>query len=520
MPSYVGLDPDGVIRFGSAAVNLGVNVHSLKLRLRKNAPIAELGGVLPADAAISLITEATSRALRQLQSEHVLPGSAHLLEIATNVGCTPAFDLERRVLLREVCRRSGLTVDLVNLVEEPVGAALEIIRGGATDTGRMLIIDLGGGTLDVAVISVSAGVDQFDLHATGGTGLGDDGRTMLGGDRFTAVIEDRLKLELAGRRGLALGDLRLPPEDQTALWNRAENAKINLSTIPTVRVALPGEAPETGTVELSAVWFRDAARPLVDQMVGFVEGVYRHARLTLDRSVVDGDVINLSLATDGPSHLDTVCLVGGASQMPFVREGFRRIFGDRVVEQEFLGSDVIETVVLGLARHDDLDRIDYRYPNWGIEGVFRAGASEANVVLFEPYSPTLELTYFGPGEQYRKVVDIPPGFQGGFVEVNFVPIVRRSGIKWPQTRLPRDAKSLRITIDYFGRVRLWADDVPLFWSNGEPAYPTPFEHERPAAPPPEPPAPPVLCVHGAERGLCRYVRCPHHAGGGVDMDAN
>jgi hypothetical protein len=512
MPSYVGLDPDGITQFGSSAVNLGLNVHSLKLRLRENAPIPELGGILPADAAVALITDAVRRALAQLQREHVLPDSADLLEIATNVGCTPAFDLQRRVLLREVCRQAGLTVDLVNLVEEPIAAALEIIRGGATDPGRMLVIDLGGGTLDVCVMTVTPGVDQFALHATGGT--------ELGGDRFTSVIEDRLKLELAGRRGLAVDDLRLPPEDESALWNRAENAKISLSTLPTFRVALPGEPPETGTVELTAEWFRDASKPLVGQILGYVEGVYRHARLTLDRTLADGEVINLKLATDGPSHLDTVCLVGGASHMPFVRAAFARIFADRVVDSEFLGSDVIETVVLGLARHEDLDRIDYRYPNWGIDAVFQAGGLESKVALYEPFTKTLELTRFGPGEQYRRVVDIPHGFHSGTVAVSLAPVVRRNGVVWPQTPLPRGSRTLTITIDYFGRVRVWAGSTPLYWEHGEPLFPTPFEHPRPEQAPAAPPPPPPLCVHGAERGLCQYVRCPHHASGGVDMDAN
>ena len=74
----------------------------------------------------------------------------------------------------------------------------------------------------------------------------------------------------------------LTRQDRTALWNRAEVAKVDLSSTSSVRVQLPGggDAPE---VELTADWFERTTAGLTERIVGFIEGVYRVARLTLDR---------------------------------------------------------------------------------------------------------------------------------------------------------------------------------------------------------------------------------------------
>ena len=44
---------------------------------------------------------------------------------------------------------------LATLVEEPVAAAYEVMLSGMVSDGRVLVVDMGGGTLDAAVIRIS-----------------------------------------------------------------------------------------------------------------------------------------------------------------------------------------------------------------------------------------------------------------------------------------------------------------------------------------------------------------------------
>ena len=185
MPSYIALQ-DGQLIFGQAAVNAGVNAHSVKLALREDDPIEELDGMRPTEAAFALITEALGRALERLKREGRLPPAVRRLTVAANVGCTPAFTLEQRVRLRDVCRAAGLDVKLVNLIEEPVAAAFEVSHSGAVQDGRTLVIDIGGGTVDVSVLEVLEHGTRFVLHASSGC--------VLGGDKFTDVIVERMRV--------------------------------------------------------------------------------------------------------------------------------------------------------------------------------------------------------------------------------------------------------------------------------------------------------------------------------------
>ena len=134
---------------------LRLDVHSVKLRLRDNEYLDALG-IDAEKAAHLLIDEAIRRSLVVLRNENALSAEFASLTVSINVGCTPAFNLTQRLRLRDICLGLGLTVRLVNLVEEPVAAAFELGLSGAASQGRMMVIDIGGGTLDVAVLRMGA----------------------------------------------------------------------------------------------------------------------------------------------------------------------------------------------------------------------------------------------------------------------------------------------------------------------------------------------------------------------------
>jgi len=92
------------------------------------------------------------------------------------------FDDTQRQATRDAGRIAGL--DVLRIVNEPTAAALAygLDRRGA---GTVAVYDLGGGTFDCSVLSLSEGV--FKVLAT-------NGDTYLGGDDF-----DRTLMELAAR---------------------------------------------------------------------------------------------------------------------------------------------------------------------------------------------------------------------------------------------------------------------------------------------------------------------------------
>ena len=250
MPSYIARTDDGTYLFGHEALNYGSNVHSVKLRLRDNEYLDALG-IDAEKAAHLLIDEAIRRSLVVLRNENALSAEFASLTVSINVGCTPAFNLTQRLRLRDICLGLGLTVRLVNLVEEPVAAAFELGLSGAASQGRMMVIDIGGGTLDVAVLRMGASGADCVIFATGGVDLG--------GDKYTDKIVERLREEIASDCGVEPADLVLSRQDETRIWNSAEDAKLRLSIQHSATVAL---TTGRGISIITRDWFRTATAPL------------------------------------------------------------------------------------------------------------------------------------------------------------------------------------------------------------------------------------------------------------------
>ena len=393
MPSYFGLGPDGEPRFGAEAMNLPENVHSVKLLLETDEALPAAGGRRASEVAYLMIQEAVRRTIEHLRNQRILDGQVGLLQVTTNLGCTPKFSLDQRLKLRNVARAAGLDVWLADLVEEPVAAAFELIRSGVTDDGRLLVIDVGGGTMDVAVVTSSLGRKQVDLYATAGYALG--------GDRFTDVVVARIRAEVEILRP---GHTRTR-QDDTLIWQRAEAAKIALSERDRVVVALGGIAGlGDTTIEISRAWYEHETRGLVREIRERVQNVFRMARLVLDRGDefdpapgtiefeekqrgVIRRLTQVGLEDDGVAHLDGVIIVGGASRMPKLTEEFERIFGDKLRDPGLLGIEPIETVVLGLARNESLASINRMYPNWGVSLVFTTDTDQREIEVYQPFAP-------------------------------------------------------------------------------------------------------------------------------------
>lgn len=467
MPSYLALNGDDVL-IGQAAVNAAANVHSVKLALRDNEPIADLDGMKPDQAALELIAGGLARALDQLKRQRRLPLETERLTVASNVGCTPAFTLEQRVRLRDVCRVAGLKVDMVNLVEEPVAAAFFASREGGARDGRTMIIDAGGGTLDVSILEVHDDATRFVLHASGGH--------ELGGDEFTRVIEDHLREKLAQSRGVEPDALDLNRQERTALWNGAEEAKIALSFRRRHRVPLPGTDE---VVEVTSEWFQKQSRDLVLRIVAFVSEIYRRSRYTLDRSLGETDqrpgtdvfrnkaghikyVRNLRLEDDGLEHLDVVYFVGGASRMPLLRDRMAEIFGSKLIDLDLIGLDPVQAIVLGLAMHQPLDRVELRNPNWAVNLVIGDGhgAKQQLVPVYEPYAPLMKVGPMAQSPYHVATVRLPRKASTAWLE--FQSVLGKKSERWSAVKLPSTAEEVKITITLFGDVAMWVGSERVY----------------------------------------------------------
>ena len=222
------------------------------------------------------------------------------------------FDDAQRQATKDAARLAGINV--LRLINEPTAAAIAYGLENGSE-GLYAVYDLGGGTFDVSLLRLSAGV--FEVVATGGD-------SALGGDDFDRDLADWA----LARAGLTVDT----PQDKRAVLVAARATKEKLTSVDHAVLACP--LSTTGSGELSVRVTRDEfeaiARDKVARTVSLLRKVLRDA--SADISQVQG-----------------VVMVGGSTRMPAVQRAVGEFFGKPPLNN--LNPD--EVVALGAALQAD-----------------------------------------------------------------------------------------------------------------------------------------------------------------------
>ena len=166
--------------------------------------------------------ETSGLVLRKLAEDASKFLGEHVTEAVITV---PAyFNDAQRQATKDAGRIAGLEV--LRIINEPTAAALAYgLDKKSHET--VLVFDLGGGTFDVSILDVGDGM--VEVRATSGD-------THLGGDDFDRRVVDHLADEFQREQGI---DLRKDPQALQRLFEAAEKAKVELSSVTQMQVNLP-----------------------------------------------------------------------------------------------------------------------------------------------------------------------------------------------------------------------------------------------------------------------------------------
>ncbi|WP_210609200.1 MULTISPECIES: molecular chaperone DnaK [Streptomyces violaceusniger group] len=227
------------------------------------------------------------------------------------------FNDAQRSATKDAGEIAGLKV--LRIINEPTAAALAY---GLDKKGHetVLVFDLGGGTFDVSILDVGDGV--VEVRSTAGD-------SHLGGDDFDRRLVDHLADGFQRENGI---DLRRDPQALQRLFEAAEKAKTELSSVARTQVSLPFiTADASGPKHLTETVMRSTFEQITGDLVERCLGPVRQAM---------GD------AKVGESDIDEVILVGGSTRMPAVQALVRRMTGGK---EPNMSVNPDEVVALGAA---------------------------------------------------------------------------------------------------------------------------------------------------------------------------
>jgi molecular chaperone DnaK len=225
------------------------------------------------------------------------------------------FDDNQRQATKDAGAIAGL--DVVRIINEPTAASLAYGLDKADKEHKIMVFDLGGGTLDVTIMEFGQGV--FEVKSTSGD-------TQLGGTDMDKVLVDFVVAEFKQKEGVDISKDSMATE---RLRDACEKAKIELSSTLETEINLPfitanKEGPKHLVMKLTRSKLEDLIRPIIDRCKHPMEQALRDAKL-------------------GKNDVDKVVMVGGPTRMPIVQK-FVESYAGKKLER---GVDPMECVALG-----------------------------------------------------------------------------------------------------------------------------------------------------------------------------
>jgi molecular chaperone DnaK len=226
------------------------------------------------------------------------------------------FNDNQRQATKDAGTIAGLEV--VRLVNEPTAAALAYGLDKEGRDQKIMVFDLGGGTLDVTIMEMGK-EGTFDVISTSGD-------TQLGGTDMDNALIDHIAYEFRKDTGI---DLKKDPTAGQRIKESAEKAKIELSTVMETELNLPFISADAGGPKHLALKLSRA------KLESLVDPIVKRCKKSVDTALADA-----KLKT---SDIHRVILVGGPTRMPIVQRFVEEYVGKKIEH----GIDPMECVAAG-----------------------------------------------------------------------------------------------------------------------------------------------------------------------------
>src|ERR671925_1720505 len=258
------------------------------------------------------------------------------------------FNDNQRQATKDAGEIAGLQV--VRIINEPTAASLAYGLDKIQKDLKIMVFDLGGGTLDVTIMEMGGGV--FQVKSTSGD-------TQLGGTDMDNSIVEYIIQEFRTQTSI---DIRNDKAAMMRVKEAAEKAKIELSNVMSTEINLPflsydaSSGPKNLVLTLSRSKLEELLRPIIERCKTPMLQAIEDAKLK-------------------PAEIDKIILIGGPTRMPIIRQFISGVMS----KEPERGIDPMEAVAMGAA----------------VQGAIIAGDVTTDILLVDVTPLTLGVEVLG-----------------------------------------------------------------------------------------------------------------------------
>ncbi len=334
----------------------------------------------PISNASSTSASRPSEIIREIISQAWLASGVDYSEkLRVKLGCPSSWNGEQRMALLEIARTAGVNVSSVNLVDEPVAAVSAwffaakqagLIGGKGKQTGilRIALLDMGGGTLDVALVDIEK-FNELDPEIRVLASLGN----ALAGDAFDSELARVVSADAAKAKDPVSA---VAKEFPTAFLAACKTLKHAIGS-KAEHAALSMIAGQRFPMRISQTHMERAFQPLFNEAWAMLLQAAREAQIALSYQSLTRQRLASMSEDQLLRDIDFIVLAGGMAHLHVFKrmliENLAKVGSNlqrsiQIVggESDFPGYTVDTAVSLGLAMGQELERINYHRPQFSL----------------------------------------------------------------------------------------------------------------------------------------------------------
>ncbi len=307
------------------------------------------------------------------------------------MSCPAIWTGENRIRLAKIANRVGFNVDVDHIMDEPIAAALswwwnKSLSGQLVeDNCKAVIFDLGGGTLDVAIVDVYSANSRPEITVMSARG------TREAGDKLDDLLASFIEKELKEQYEFDVSSKANSGELRAWIRREAKYVKERLSVSRDTIFQISELSSEIPSVVVTRAQLEEVFEPQLKRLLACTEDALREAKMKLLSS--DNNAIMREEISVIGKEVDFVVLAGGMSQIPIISTELQKRMPNAVIEYAISRERATEAIVEGVSNLGEFANLNVHRPSFDFVMTWKTNDGQLHEEVIFPAFTSLYDSY-------------------------------------------------------------------------------------------------------------------------------